>query len=88
MVYQSLNNIVTILPKRELTLDLAEKPPGWKLLFSKSKVYPCSFIKNELQLRGFLFHWFYKIAPSKISESFIWDFFAIPLLTKLQAFSL
>ena len=27
MVYQSFNNKVAILPKRELTLDLAEKPP-------------------------------------------------------------
>ena len=69
MVFQSFNNNVTILLKRELTLDLAEKPLWWKLLFSKSKVYPSNFIKNELQLRGF--HWFYKIAPSKISESFI-----------------
>ena len=34
------------------------------------------------------FHWFYKIALSKISESFMWDFFAISLLTKLQAFNL
>ena len=35
MVYQSSNNKVAILPKRELTLDLAEKPPWLKLFFSK-----------------------------------------------------
>ena len=35
MVYQSFNNKVAILPKRELTLDLAEKPPWWKLFFNK-----------------------------------------------------
>ena len=52
MVFQSFNNNVAILLKRELTLDLAEKPLWWKLLFSKSKVYPSNFIKNELQLRG------------------------------------
>ena len=59
MVYQSFNNKVAILPKRELTLDLAEKPLWWKLFFSKNypcrlRVYPCNFIKNGLQLRGFL----------------------------------
>ena len=36
----------------------------------------------------FFFHLFYKIAPYKISESFVWDFYAIPLVTKLQAFNL
>ena len=35
MLNQSFNNNVTTLPKRELTLDLAENPPWWKLLFSK-----------------------------------------------------
>ena len=35
IVYQSFNNKVAILPKRELTLDLAEKPPWWKLFFRK-----------------------------------------------------
>ena len=32
-VYRSFNNKVGILPKKELTLVLAEKPPWWKLLF-------------------------------------------------------
>ena len=27
ILYQSFNNNVTILPERELTIDLAEKPP-------------------------------------------------------------
>ena len=35
ILYQSFNNNVTILPERELTIDLAEKPPCWKLLLSK-----------------------------------------------------
>ena len=34
VVYQGFNK-VAISPKRELTLDLAEKPPWWKLFFSK-----------------------------------------------------
>ena len=54
MVYQCFNNKVAILPKRELTLDLAEKPPWWKLFSVKSRVCPCNFIKHGLQLRGFL----------------------------------
>ena len=29
MVYQGFNNKVGILPKRELTVDLAEKPTWW-----------------------------------------------------------
>ena len=60
---------------------------GGSFFSVKSRVYPCNFIKNGLHSEVF-FHWFYKIAPSKISESFIWDFFAIPLLTKLQALNL
>ena len=35
MVYQSFNNKVTILLKRELTFDLAGKSPWRKVLFSK-----------------------------------------------------
>ena len=54
MVYQGFNNKVAILPKQDLTLDLAEKPPSWNLFSVKSRVYPCNFIKNGLQLRGFL----------------------------------
>ena len=53
MVYQRFNNGVVILPKMELTLDLAEKLPFWKPTV-KSRVYPSNFIKNRLQLRGFL----------------------------------
>ena len=69
MAYQGFDK-VAILPKRELTLDPAEKPHWWKLFPVKSRVYPCNFIENGVQLRGFR-HWFYKIAPFKILESFI-----------------
>ena len=41
------DNKVEILPKRELTVDLAEKHPWWKPTV-KSKVYPWKFIKNGL----------------------------------------
>ena len=51
-MYQGLNNKVATLPKKELTLDLPEKPPWWKPTI-KSRVYPCNFIKNGLQFRGF-----------------------------------
>ena len=54
MVYQGFDKVV-ILPKREFTLDLAEKPPWWKL----GGVYPQRF--SPL---------FYKTTPFKISESF------------------
>ena len=50
MVYQSFNNKVGILPKRELTLDLPEKPPWWKLFSVKSRVYHCNFIKKIMCL--------------------------------------
>ena len=53
VVYQGFKNRVAILPKKELTLDLAEKPTWWKPTV-KSRVYPCNFIKSGLQLRGFL----------------------------------
>ena len=43
--------------------------------------------KTESNSEVFL-HWFYMTALSKILESFKWDFFAIPLVTKLQAFNL
>ena len=88
MLYQDFNNKVAILPKRELTVDFPEKPPWWKII--SRKVYSLSFsisLKTDSSAEVF-FQWFYKIAPSKISENFIWDFFAIPLLTKLQAFNL
>ena len=54
MVYQNFNNKDATLPKRELMLDLVEKPPWWKLFSIKSRVYPRNFIKSGLQLRGFL----------------------------------
>ena len=54
IVYQNFNNKVATLPKRGLMLELAEKPPWWKLFSVKSRVYPCNFIKNALPLRGFL----------------------------------
>ena len=50
MVYQGLD---TILPKKELTLELIEKPSWLELFWVKSRVYPCNFIENGLQLGGF-----------------------------------
>ena len=84
MVYQGFNK-VSILPKKELTL------PCWKKslveAFSvNSRILAISFKTDS---SSFVFpHWFYKIVLSKISESFLWNFFAIFSLTKLQAFNL
>ena len=69
MVYQGFDEDAILL-KRKLTLDVAEKTPLWKLFSVKSRVCPCIFITNRIQFRGFP-HWFYKITPFKISESFL-----------------
>ena len=60
---------------------------GRSFLSIKFRAYPCSFIEKNSS-SGVFSHRFYKIALPKISEIFLWDFFAIPLLTTLQAFNL
>ena len=86
MVYQGFNKHA-YLPKSELTLDLAQKPPWWKLFSVNSESIFAISLKADSSSMVFP-HWFYKIAPSKILESFMRNFFAISLLTKLQAFNL
>ena len=86
MVYQDFKNRVAVLTKRELTLNLAKKPPCWKPTESLESILEI-LLKMDASSE-FFFDWFYKIASSKISKSFIWDFFVFPLLRKFQSFNL